>query len=81
MNYLDLKVCAMAKATVTLVGMAYFGANMANVGVLGSNVGHFGVKTTVIDYYVTKEYIGRPMQEDKETDKKRGAQVTFEDTK
>ena len=50
MHYLDLRVCAMTKGTVTLIGMAYSGAKTANFGVLGPNfppfVGSLG-ETTV----------------------------------
>ena len=44
----------MAKGTVTLVGMAYSGTKTANFGVLGLDFRRFWVKTTVFDYYLTK---------------------------
>ena len=55
MHYLDLRVCAMAEGTVTLVGLAYLGAKTVNFGDLGLNFHRFGVKTTVLGYYVTKK--------------------------
>ena len=47
----------MSKDTVALVGMAYSGAKTANFGVLGPNVRRFWVKTTVLDYYETKQWL------------------------
>ena len=57
MDYLDLRVCSMAEGTVALVGMAYLGAKTANFGVLGPNFCRFLVKTTILDYYVTKNWL------------------------
>ena len=47
----------MAEGTVTLVRMAYSGAKTADFGVLGPYFRRFWVKTTVLDYYVTKKWL------------------------
>ena len=57
MHYLDLRMCAVTEGSVTLVGMAYSGAKTANFWVLGPNFRRLWVKTTVLDYYVTKIWL------------------------
>ena len=43
----------MAEGTVALVGIAYLEAKTANFAFLGPNFHSFGIKNTVIDYYLT----------------------------
>ena len=58
MHYLDLRVCDVTKGTVTLVRMAYSGVITAGFGNLGPYFRRFfWVKTTVLDYYVTKKTV------------------------
>ncbi len=47
----------MAEGTVALVGIAYLEAKTANFGVLGHNFRRCWVKTTVLDYYVTTNWL------------------------
>ena len=45
----------MAEGIVASIGMAYLGANTANFGALWPNFRRFWVKTTVLDYRMTKK--------------------------
>ena len=47
----------MAKRKVTLVGIAYSEAKTSTFGVLGPDFRRCWVKTTVLDYYVTKKQL------------------------
>ena len=46
----------MAEGTVVLACMAYLGVKTARFRVLGPNFCRFWVKTTVLDYQVTKKW-------------------------
>ena len=57
MHNFDLRVCAAAEWTVARESLAHLGETPDLFEASGPNIGHFWIKPTVLDYYMTKRCV------------------------